>query len=290
MNRVKSTANGGFPVVLNDLRFNEQATRDAFYGLLSAFGINTPDCFILSGCQLISGVWQEGWVAINNEILKFDSCSYVAPATGYLLCWDLDISYDSAGNKVFRDGSSVQTYEVRKAKIVPISVSGLTGYTLVSDTLTLAKCLVNDIYGDIAANLFLSSFVGDNLLSRFAGLVQENWHVVGSGGSEPAYTSGFAAMGGGNQLRFMKNTMGDVRIQGVFVATASLSGLAQVFIPPITHQAGTEARIDFAIYDITDNTWGRVSWVNGGGLLGIYIDSPISGHGYSIGSISYRAV
>lgn len=137
MNKVISTNNGGFPVVLNDLRFEQAATRDAFYGLLSAFGVSVADSFIISGCTIASyiagGSYAAGYISLEGEVYKVDAGVLPVLGGGEAWYWAVDVSYDGTGLKVFENAASVDTYQVRKAKIIN-TTSGLAA-TLTTATL-----------------------------------------------------------------------------------------------------------------------------------------------------------
>lgn len=122
MNKVISNNNGGFPVVLDDLRFNEQATRDAFYGLLSAFGVSVADSFIISGCVITGLTYSAGWISLSGEILKVDGGALPAIGFGQSRYWVVDVTYDLSGTKVMENSSTVQAYEVRNGKIITLPI------------------------------------------------------------------------------------------------------------------------------------------------------------------------
>lgn len=123
MNKLKTTDLGGFPINLDDFRFEQASVRDAFIGLLSAFGIAANETFIISGVNPVytSGVgitWSAGWVSILGEVCKVDAGSLAHTTVPAKLKWDILSTFDSAGIKTFKDGGSHSTYEVRKATIV----------------------------------------------------------------------------------------------------------------------------------------------------------------------------
>ncbi|MCX6232607.1 MAG: hypothetical protein NTZ33_13810 [Bacteroidetes bacterium] len=124
MNKLITTDNGKLPIVLDDFRFLDTAVRDAFKGLVSAFGIAATDSFKISGCVVtIVGTtynWTEGYLCLGGEILFVPAGSVVTPAVwpaGEFLEWIVDINYDIAGNKLFYDASSHDTYQIRTAKL-----------------------------------------------------------------------------------------------------------------------------------------------------------------------------
>ena len=129
MNKLKTTANGGFDFFLDDFRFEQAAVREAFYGLLSAWGVTNADSFIISGVVnsggfVPGGTFTAGYVSFGGEIFKVEAGTLPSHVPGGSFMFAVDTSYDAAGNKVFEDSSSQQTYEVRKAKIISSPLSG----------------------------------------------------------------------------------------------------------------------------------------------------------------------
>lgn len=131
MNRLKTENLGGLPYAWEDFRFEQQAYRDAFFALASPFGITKADSFVIQGINArISGgniVWDAGIIALGGEICAVDagtmSTSGMGSTGGVLNAWWVVAStYDSAGNIDFKDGSSQQIYEIRKATLYTANV------------------------------------------------------------------------------------------------------------------------------------------------------------------------
>jgi len=118
MNKLQTLANGGMPVELDDLRFQEEAVREGIFGILSGFGIDPPDSFILSGAVVVENGGNldiaEGFIALNGEVLKVDAHSIVNTG-GNTFFWQLIVTFDPAGLDQYQDLTSNDTYEVRKA-------------------------------------------------------------------------------------------------------------------------------------------------------------------------------
>lgn len=148
MNKLITTNNGGFSLVLDDFRFEQQAVRDAYYGLLSAFGVAASDSFIISGCTLSGGSYQPGYISLFGEVLKFDGQANIAVPVGETLVWDVSITYDSAGDKVFENGSTVQTYQVRKAYITSVPNANAANYLTVGGATTLENKIISMLAGE----------------------------------------------------------------------------------------------------------------------------------------------
>lgn len=147
MNKLITNINGGFPFVLEDIRFEQQAVRDAFTGLLSAWGINPADSFIISGCEsVLNGSNYDisaGWISLNGEILQVDAHSVAATLSGGAVhYWSVAITYDPAGNKTFQNASVNDTYQVRKGVV-------LNGVPSGSYMPMLAETIHNKIFENI---------------------------------------------------------------------------------------------------------------------------------------------
>lgn len=121
MNRLKTTDNGGFPLELDDLRWQEEAVRDAFKGLTSFL---ERDNIILSGV-VISGMgtanttWTEGYVLINGEVCKVDASATPLNTVNQVFSTYIEVvvEYDPNGLETFENNVAYDTYEKRKATI-----------------------------------------------------------------------------------------------------------------------------------------------------------------------------
>lgn len=111
---------GGHPYTGDDVLFVQSATAEVFTQLLNAF---VGDAVILSGCVVtITTVvtpndtinWTAGVLYMNGEVFAVDSGS-----TSYLIdnAWEVIETNDPAGTTEYKDGNTVETYKIRKAKI-----------------------------------------------------------------------------------------------------------------------------------------------------------------------------
>lgn len=121
MNNFKTTADGGMPLVLNDFRFIHDSHLQALKGIVSAFGVENQTAVILSGCErtVVSGTVtiSSGYISLGGEICFVPSHSYPVPSVGNFEYWVLNVSFDSAGLKLYKNTDSNETYEERTGKI-----------------------------------------------------------------------------------------------------------------------------------------------------------------------------
>lgn len=122
MNNLKTSALGGMPYNLDDMRWVDAGVREAFKGIMSAFNVNLNECFILSGCvrSVVSGTASitEGYVSIAGEVCKVPAHSYAAATGSDKEYWTLVTSFDVTGQKVYQNSAIEDTYEIRQAKVV----------------------------------------------------------------------------------------------------------------------------------------------------------------------------
>jgi len=130
MNNLKTTDNGGFPFVLDDLRWEADAVREAFFGLVTAWGVTASDSYILSGCDnVINGLNYDvgaGYIVLEGEVFKVDAHSVVITAPiGETHTWEIVETNDPAGTKTFDAGGTFETYKIRRAQITTSLTPGL---------------------------------------------------------------------------------------------------------------------------------------------------------------------
>ena len=110
---------GGMPFTGDDLLYLQNNLRDGFANYLS--NLTGRSDLILSNLNLeINGQdysWDDCYVLINGEVLFLPEGTAV-DALQKKLAITIDISYDPAGNDVFADQVSKDTYEIRQAKMV----------------------------------------------------------------------------------------------------------------------------------------------------------------------------
>lgn len=210
MNLLQTNYNGKMPLELDDIRWEQDAVRDAFYGLISAFGIDPIDSFKLSGCDVtISGSTYnctEGYICLNGEVLKVDAHSISFNPVTQQGAFKLDVSYDPAGLEVFEDSSSHETYEVRKGKLEAITIVVPNTTRMLYNAQTIYEVVVTKIKALDGA-----------------------WMNIGSGG-QPAFEAGWSNAGGAYEVvSYKKDAFGNVFLKGV---ATSVTPIGTIFSLP----------------------------------------------------------
>lgn len=133
MNKLINTDNGGYPFVLDDLRFIDTSVRDAFKGVVSAVArpTLTNDGFLFNNNDFpefisVSNSWifPETYCYLNGEIYLIPQTTLnSSPAFGkyYILETNITNSGTAPGLKVFQDGLSHETYQIRSAKLTLVT-------------------------------------------------------------------------------------------------------------------------------------------------------------------------
>lgn len=115
MNKLISTQNGGIPLDWNDIRFEQDAVREAFYGILSALGITPAQSFILSGCAIVGSNITAGYIAKGGEVYQVDAQAIPTPGSGQYVYFNIVTIYDPSGDETMYNSVVAQTYAIHKA-------------------------------------------------------------------------------------------------------------------------------------------------------------------------------
>lgn len=127
MNKLITTNTGGFPYVLDDIRWEQDAYRTALLDFSKTVA-NSADA-VLWGCIVTDNTTtydvSEGAAIINGEIYHVAATAGVTKvALKRLALRAITGGYDSAGLKTFQDAGTHDTYEIRKANVVMETVLG----------------------------------------------------------------------------------------------------------------------------------------------------------------------
>jgi len=155
MKILKTTDIGGFPFVLDDLRWQAAGVLESIRALSRSLTPANAEGLILSGCEITETATNEysigaGWVYLKNsssgdeEIFEVEAHSYIIDPQSpqNIPRWEDYTLYDAAGNKVFNSGFSYQTYAIRRLRII---VTDDDAYPALSDTPPLVSDWINAV-------------------------------------------------------------------------------------------------------------------------------------------------
>jgi len=140
MNLINNSYTGGFPFTQNDLQWIQSSVLGAIKGLISAYNLEGDPAVILTGCERSSAFGTttvtEGFIFFEGCVYPVPSHSYSDPTGGDIAFWQVVLTTDPIGDKVFQDSSTHSTYEVREVRV---SVAGSlpTGCTNVEDAINI---------------------------------------------------------------------------------------------------------------------------------------------------------
>lgn len=123
MNQLKTNQNGGFPFELDDIRFLDQAYRDAFSAIMKGFN---RDYIILDGLvQTVNGAnldVSDGWAFYEDEIIYVPAASF-AVVVGNHVFLSKNIFDEPTSVELFEDGNSYATESIRQGVLTYGSAS-----------------------------------------------------------------------------------------------------------------------------------------------------------------------
>lgn len=150
MNKLITTDTGGYPFVLDDLRFMDESYREGikglFYNLINPTLAN--DGFLIDN-ELVyinasnSWTFPETFCYLNGEIYLIPETVLTSSSVSgkvYVLEENITYSGTAPGLKTFQDAGTHETYQIRKAKLTqkltsaltPTDVVVLRGYSILS--------------------------------------------------------------------------------------------------------------------------------------------------------------
>ncbi len=246
MNKLQTTSNGGFPILLDDLRWTDDAYREAFAGAMASYGIDTyAASFILAGCVITGSTTHtcaSGWICLKGEILRVDAHVLPALVAGQIYYWAVVETNDPAGSKIFRNNSTIDTYKVRRAKIIGgTAPSDYLGTDITSPTPRLSDKIFNNL----------------DALRKFARITQEAWHAVGSSG-EPAFAGSIVnASTYGPACSFFKDEFNNVHIRGA-ASGISFGPTASIWTLPSAYRPTNILMFFVPVFDSVTTNWNTV--------------------------------
>lgn len=198
MNKLKTVFSKGVPFEWDDIDWFQESVRDAFYGLLTAFGVSAGDSFIISGCSVVITdlgggsyryTWTDGWIAYKGEICKVVASS-VVPSVGDVAYWSIVETNDSSGAEKDSDDNTVQCYKIRQGALVG-GVTPAPGTYMPYNAETLANKITAIVEG------------------TYAKKTQPSWIL-------PGLANGWAHKSGAgySSLMYRKNELGYLELKG----------------------------------------------------------------------------
>lgn len=124
--------NGGVMLHADDFIFAEQAIRDAFAGILKGVQ-GTDKVLVLAGCEVSytagNATITEGWVSYLDEVLYMPAqtiSTQVNSSFTNKVHIGLDVQVEPSGAEPLASGATGQTYQRRRAMLLPGTSSGST--------------------------------------------------------------------------------------------------------------------------------------------------------------------
>lgn len=118
------TPNGGMPIFGDDFAYLDAAYRDGFKGILHELALSAPvpGNMVLGGCELtiVSGTvtLSAGYLLLDNEVFFYAGQSWPV-ASGTTGVFSTSISTDTAGNRMFANGTTQSPWQKRIAVFTP---------------------------------------------------------------------------------------------------------------------------------------------------------------------------
>lgn len=192
MNRLDTNHNGGMPLVLDDLRYTEQAHRDAFKGIVSGL-LKDYEAVILSGCNLTddNDYYQisAGMIATKDEIFNVEAHSVIkVPQATHV--WY--VKQETSLSKVYKDSNSNPAYLKRTMQLADSNDLNSEEHYSKSNVIRLFDALKN--------NLNLNQATG--------------WRTI--------RLSGWFEHDNNNPVQIRRNIMGVIEIRGRFHRLANV--------------------------------------------------------------------
>lgn len=254
MNKVRFEKDGQ-EVSIEDLNYSQEATREAFYGLLSGFGINPNKSFILSGCEATLTDWNnptkvgdniaitEGYISLNGEILKVDAQN-INVLTGQACYFLLDVDRSIASPRKIKGGVDYEAQEQRRGKLTTSAAPPTDRMDY--NSARIESVLRNKVYHKAMPMLFNPSIIGETMSDYFdestglgiIGREFEGWAMMDGRNSTPDWTEKFVVgynkdnlseydlnvSGGLKQVTLVESELPEVKIGGDTTPLPGYSG------------------------------------------------------------------
>ena len=247
MNKVDFSKAGGFPFAQEDLNFMQNSNISALAMIAKALSFGQSDSLILYGCANTVGLsgagnYTGGAIVFKGEVCAVDNGTVIALTSGQTYNWIIDDTHDATGDDVFENGVAVQTYRIRKAKVVNAVYNGA-------------------IHQRVSTMVSFSDYSKNNV---------DSLHLVGASG-EPAFAAGIVNTIGGlgavlcplsfKKVANMLFVNGHIKYTGGGITGATLFTLPDSYIPALV--VGTLQSYAFGtVFNTTQNTMGYLYLLN----------------------------
>lgn len=130
MKQFKTDYNGLLPILLDDIRFLQEAYDEQIEALIKPYlEFTDNNSFILSGVEHISGNnYSAGWIVLQGKVYRVPALSLPVSPVGYELNWVIQTQALAAGLKLpKRTSTAVNTYFEKTASVnvVPSPSAGV---------------------------------------------------------------------------------------------------------------------------------------------------------------------
>lgn len=227
MNKLITSNTGGFPLVLDDLRFIDEAIRESFSAVFKSFMQNEDIenvALIVHGCEksvtgtfpTLTNTYSPGIVVLNGESLLFPGL--VVSGVDLPRRWAVETTFDPSGDKIFKNGDTESTYQIRRAKLEPALLS--------------TQFLYNE-----------SKRINDQILRSVKSFNSE-WNVIPSSLYQDPFVEG--------EPKYMRDALGFVHLGGVanygyYIADQVIGVLPVGYRPLVVVQQRIDASSDTVI-------------------------------------------
>lgn len=112
---------GQQPIYSQDLTLLQNSSIEALTSLLSEFHDSSNNQYIISGCEMLVAAGtitlSPGVMVINGEVMEVAAQVIAEPVFPNHVYFGIQTSYDPVGTRLFLDGTTHETWEVKTAKL-----------------------------------------------------------------------------------------------------------------------------------------------------------------------------
>jgi hypothetical protein len=192
---------GGMPFELDDLDYLQNGVNEAFKDLLSTF----DNSFVLTGCEVTTAVpnynVSAGIIVLEGEVLPFAGGSIAISINPTY--FELAATFDPAGNEVFQDTNTFDTYAIRSVVLATAGVQP-ANTLLISPRITIHDIIRQKAGASTAAQVALTTNWTALTLTGSATsivtpeyMVKDDGQVLFRGSFQTSGGSGFMVSAGG---------------------------------------------------------------------------------------------